>query len=50
MKLFKNGLKIWLVGTMSSFVPFVWYGIIFGSLSVLISTLLLLIIFKKELS
>jgi len=49
MILFKNFLKIWLIGTVASLVPLLIYGLVFGSPAVLIASLVTTLVFRKEL-
>ena len=50
MPLFKKELIIFTIGMISTLVPFGWFGALFGTPSVLLATLMLLFVFKKELS
>lgn len=50
MKLFKNFLKIWAVSTISSLVPWLYIGVVFGAPAVFVSSVALTILFRKELS
>jgi hypothetical protein len=50
MKLFKNFLKIWAIGTISSFIPYLWVSAIFGAPAVFVSSIIVTLIFHKELS
>jgi hypothetical protein len=49
MKLFKNFLKIWLIGTLSSLVPFMYVGLVLGIPSVFLASIIVTCIFRKEL-
>ena len=50
MLLFKKGLIIFTIGMISALVPFGLFGALFGTPSVLLATLMLLFVFKKEFS
>ena len=48
--LFINMVKIWTIGTVASLIPFLYVSLIIGVPAVLISTLLVTLFFRKELS
>lgn len=50
MKLFFKFLKILCVNFMASFVPVLWISAIFGFPAVFISSIVVTLIFRKELS
>lgn len=49
MKTFKVVLQILIIGVISSMVPFGYFGVMLGFPSVLLNTLLLSLLFKKQL-
>ena len=49
MKLFKNFLSIWAIGTVCSFVPFMHLGAILGQPAVILASVVVTLIFRKEL-
>jgi hypothetical protein len=49
MKLFKNFLKIWAIGTMCSLIPLLHMSLLFGSPAVFLSSVLVTLLFQNEL-